>query len=112
MYELIKETGVFLLAAHISDKTTQDSFEEAVLVFDTGCAFTLLDVDFMDAIGYEAGRDGIRLSKLDGAVGSSKGFTVTVPIFRCLGQEIADFEMDIDLSTGIIHSIHPISPVI
>jgi hypothetical protein len=84
----------------------------------------------MELLGYSASQYGIRRSSLDDAGGVYKGYIIKVDSFKCLGFELKNFEiachnlssklgvigllgmnflekfrMDIDFSTGIIHSI-------
>lgn len=103
------------------------------LGFDTATGTTIIDPKYMEKfLGYDSSM-AVRRSRLDGAIGESRGYTVRVSSFKCLGFEIADFEIachvmssrlkipgllgmdflkhfriDIDYSTGIIHKIEKV----
>jgi hypothetical protein len=107
--------------------------DELTMVFDPGCAITLIDTSTMDMLGYSARRDVIRTSSLSGAVGESQGYVIKLPFFTCIEQTLTNFEiachdlhsslgvtgllgmnffkhfrMDIDFNSGVIHSIENI----
>ena len=104
MQRLVKEGGIYTTKAYIPSKISS-CLEEVVLVFDPGCAITLIDTSFMNLIGYDAAKDGLRHSSLDGACGASQGYTVQLATFKCLEQELNNFEIachDLNSNLGVI----------
>ncbi len=132
MYKLERLKEIFIVHAKIPFKNRIKE-EELRLVFDPGCAVTLVDTSIVDLLGYSAQIDSIRLSHLEGAGGRSKGYIIEMPRFKSLNQELHNFEiachdldshlgisgllgmnffkhfkMDIDFSKGLICSIHKV----
>ena len=130
MYKIEKNKEIFTVKAYIPVKNSVEEDFELNLVFDPGCAITLINTSQMDVLGYSAREDMIKKSTLTGAAGESRGYIIKIPTFTCMNQTLANFEiacldldsslgvsgllgmnffkhfrMDIDFSNGIIHTI-------
>ena len=65
----------------------------ARLVFDTGSAFTQLDVDLVEFLGYSA-RDAIGLSSVKGATGEAvDGYIISMSSLFLFGKEFNNIQV-------------------
>lgn len=102
-HQLIRKGGLFLIPAFFPVKN-ENRFEEIHLVFDTGAALTILDPIITDSLGYSARADALHRSTLDGAAGKSVGYVMKVPMVRCFGFVLNDFEVachDMNAKLGV-----------
>ena len=130
MYRLECVKEIFIVFAEIPHKSNKNNYEKLRLVFDPGAAYTLIDTGIIDDLGYSAQENMERISSLDGAAGKSEGYMIKLAKFKCLDQELKNFEiachdlnsnlgisgllgmnffknfrMDINFKTGVVHTI-------
>lgn len=91
MLKLIAKDGLLFAEAHFPFKN-QNKFESVMLVMDTGGVLTIVDTSIVNFLGYSV-RDAFKMSTLDGAAGSSRGYVIRLPVFRCLGYEMKGFDI-------------------
>ncbi|MFH1728162.1 MAG: aspartyl protease family protein [Pseudomonadota bacterium] len=130
MFKLHQTKDLYTVKAFLPFKKINDFFD-LDLLFDPGCAVTLVNTSTIDLLGYSAKNDMTETSSLSGASGISTGYIIKIPNLKCLGQELSNFEiachdldsnlgvsgllgmnffkhfrMDIDFKRGLIHSVN------
>lgn len=128
MFKLENRHGLLIAELSVLSKN-ENKYGTVNLVLDTGSFITIIDPSYTNFWGYSV-RDAKRISRLDGAGGTSEGYVIKAPSVKCFDLEITDFEiacheldsklnlsgllgmnflnnfrLDIDLKKGIIYKI-------